>query len=485
MLTPSMGVVIQEMIEPEFAGVCFTEGPTPQTQTLTIVESTNGCGDSLVSGENTPSHYQIDRSGQISTCIEQVGKPSQELIKEVAMTSRRIADHFSSPQDVEWAFADGQLFILQARPITVIGSGNNKKQSKYALTSNIVGFEVSSPFISMRDQLYEWAITQTDPMLLRGSYHLLVSQNDDGCWRLEGHPEWDTVGTAMIIQLLIEGGVSPSLTWSLPHPRTNSVSLGIPAAIKWLIQNVKDGPPLGSDIWDTCQVVRSLLRCGIRPDEPMVRRPIEFVMREISSGSEDTNRQEWSGAGVLAVALQMFHELDAKEEMKSCVRLLLSIQSPDGDFSRPNMKENQIQVPSEWHTAQVISALVQSPRDVDVSKAITQACRWLENRQNVTGYWGVEDPPYSVYNCFFTAYAVIALSDAGVDRAKSINKACKWLKGQQNARGDFGDLASSLMALTAFQKVYGPMFTLKLPLPLFLTIQSTLSTSEINRLEFL
>ena len=85
----------------------------------------------------------------------------------------------------------------------------------------------------------------------------------------------------------------------------------------------------------------------------------------------------------------MFHEIDAKEEMKSCIKLLLSFQSSDGDFSRSNLQQEKTQVPSEWHTAQAISALVRSPRDIDVTKAISQACQWLINRQHATGYWGV------------------------------------------------------------------------------------------------
>jgi rifampicin phosphotransferase len=36
--------------------------------------------------------------------------------------ARRIAAHFGSPQDIEWALADGELFLLQARPVTALPS---------------------------------------------------------------------------------------------------------------------------------------------------------------------------------------------------------------------------------------------------------------------------------------------------------------------------------------------------------------------------
>lgn len=91
---------------------------------------------------------------------------------------------------------------------------------------------------------------------------------------------------------------------------------------------------------------------------------------------------------------------------------------------------------------------------------------------------GESSKPYSLYNSFFTSYAVLALCDASGDYKIPVNKACKWLKGQQKMRGDFGDLASSLMTIAALQKVYGPMFELKLPLPIFLRIQTTLSSAE-------
>ena len=240
-----MGVVIQEMLKPDFAGVCFTEGPTPQTQAYTIVECTHGCGEILVSGQTTPSHYQLDRSWKIFKCKEQSINPPQSLIIDVAKLSQDIKNHFGSPQDVEWASINNKLFILQARPITVTGSGIRKAQSGYINASNSLSTENVNPLIGLRDDLHEWAITQSDPMFLRGAYYILTCQSDNGNWRLEGHPEWDAVGTAMIIQLLLDGGVSPALQWSLPYHKHNSVTLGIPIAVKWLVQKYQRGYSLG------------------------------------------------------------------------------------------------------------------------------------------------------------------------------------------------------------------------------------------------
>ncbi|MGB9881050.1 MAG: PEP/pyruvate-binding domain-containing protein, partial [Anaerolineae bacterium] len=41
-----------------------------------------------------------------------------EQVRQVAGTVLALEQHFNAPQDMEWAFAQGQLYILQARPIT-------------------------------------------------------------------------------------------------------------------------------------------------------------------------------------------------------------------------------------------------------------------------------------------------------------------------------------------------------------------------------
>ena len=39
-------------------------------------------------------------------------------LQELAATCLRIEAHYGRPVDVEWAFAGGRLYLLQARPVT-------------------------------------------------------------------------------------------------------------------------------------------------------------------------------------------------------------------------------------------------------------------------------------------------------------------------------------------------------------------------------
>jgi pyruvate,water dikinase len=43
-----------------------------------------------------------------------------EAVAELISYGVRIEDHYDMSQDIEWAFSDGELFILQSRPITAL-----------------------------------------------------------------------------------------------------------------------------------------------------------------------------------------------------------------------------------------------------------------------------------------------------------------------------------------------------------------------------
>gem|GEM_PF-1490265 len=45
---------------------------------------------------------------------------SDEQALQLARLGKKIEQHFGSPQDIEWAIAEGQIFILQSRPITTL-----------------------------------------------------------------------------------------------------------------------------------------------------------------------------------------------------------------------------------------------------------------------------------------------------------------------------------------------------------------------------
>ena len=58
-----MAVVVQQMVAPEKSGVLFTVDPVQRRRDRMVVEAVFGLGEQVVSGEVTPDHYAVDRSG--------------------------------------------------------------------------------------------------------------------------------------------------------------------------------------------------------------------------------------------------------------------------------------------------------------------------------------------------------------------------------------------------------------------------------------
>ena len=142
----NIAVVVQRMVEAEKAGVLFTSHPSTGDETA-IVEAAWGLGEAVVSGSVSPDNYVIDRTtDEIETVTiaskklmfvrdEETGETVEREVPADKRDARVLTDdelwallelgdlveaHFDGPQDVEWALADGEIYMLQSRPITTI-----------------------------------------------------------------------------------------------------------------------------------------------------------------------------------------------------------------------------------------------------------------------------------------------------------------------------------------------------------------------------
>lgn len=137
----SIAVIVQEMVDSEFAGVMFTADPVTGHRDRLVIESNPGLGEAVVSGMVTTDRAVIGegntvierRAGQANTVIRlqagggthlEQGDPSLRLdesqLLTIAEAGRRIRDGFGRPMDIEWAVSRGQVKILQARPMTAL-----------------------------------------------------------------------------------------------------------------------------------------------------------------------------------------------------------------------------------------------------------------------------------------------------------------------------------------------------------------------------
>ena len=141
----AMGVVVQVMIPSEVSGILFTANPTNGERSEMIVNSSFGLGEAVVGGQVTPDTFIVDRTtltsketilgpkehqivydGDQGIKIEKVSESNQgisslsdSMLTELCNAALKVeALYEGKPQDIEWAFCNGKLHLLQSRPIT-------------------------------------------------------------------------------------------------------------------------------------------------------------------------------------------------------------------------------------------------------------------------------------------------------------------------------------------------------------------------------
>ena len=147
-----IAVVVQEMVDADKSGVLFTSHPSTGAPVVTI-EAAWGLGEAVVSGAVTPDNYVIGRAtGDLRDTnvaekkVMHIRDPetgetveravpedkrearvlSDEELDELRDLGEEIEEYYNDPQDVEWAIHDGEVYLLQSRPITTIAEGSTE-----------------------------------------------------------------------------------------------------------------------------------------------------------------------------------------------------------------------------------------------------------------------------------------------------------------------------------------------------------------------
>ncbi len=141
----SVAVVVQKMVQSEISGIAFSVHPVTEDRNQLIIEAGYGLGEAIVSGQITPDSYVIEKNPRaildiniaeqerglyrgakenewkaISSEKQQMQKLSDAQILELSELILRIENHYGFPCDIEWAYAKGDFFIVQSRPITTL-----------------------------------------------------------------------------------------------------------------------------------------------------------------------------------------------------------------------------------------------------------------------------------------------------------------------------------------------------------------------------
>jgi hypothetical protein len=135
-----VAVIVQKMIEGECSGVAFSRDP--QDPEFVLISAAWGLGQGIVQGQINSDSYRVDPQGGIlgeiglkPSCLRLVDGQIREVpvpdeaqhiavlnesqILELGRWSRSIEAQLDCPQDMEWTVDQGELYLLQTRPITV------------------------------------------------------------------------------------------------------------------------------------------------------------------------------------------------------------------------------------------------------------------------------------------------------------------------------------------------------------------------------
>jgi pyruvate,water dikinase len=139
---PRVGVVVQRMIEPDCAGVMFTQNPLNGASER-IIEASWGLGEAVVAGLVVPDNYALDEQGRVlrrtaghkdvalssapgGGTVEQAVVDdlvaalclTDDMLSRLHELAMRCEAFFGAGLDIEWAFAGNVLYLLQCRAMT-------------------------------------------------------------------------------------------------------------------------------------------------------------------------------------------------------------------------------------------------------------------------------------------------------------------------------------------------------------------------------
>ncbi|MCK8610605.1 phosphoenolpyruvate synthase [Agromyces sp. C10] len=146
---PVLAVVVQTQVASDRSGVMFTVDPSTGARDRLVIEAALGLGEVVVSGAVEPDTYVVAKDGPRLISVR-VGRQSHTLVPgsggtvvredldpvradarvltddevlAVASLGLQVEQHYGEPQDTEWAYSAGRLWMLQSRPVTTLGGG--------------------------------------------------------------------------------------------------------------------------------------------------------------------------------------------------------------------------------------------------------------------------------------------------------------------------------------------------------------------------
>ena len=141
----ALAVVVQLLVPAEVAGILFTANSITGVRDQALINASWGLGEAIVGGRVTPDTIIVDKkTGQVvdyevadkqvmtvrvngateeqavPETLRKVPALSEEHTQKLTRLGSDIEMLYEMPMDIEWTLTDGELAIVQARPITAL-----------------------------------------------------------------------------------------------------------------------------------------------------------------------------------------------------------------------------------------------------------------------------------------------------------------------------------------------------------------------------
>jgi pyruvate,water dikinase len=138
----AISVIVQQQIASDVSGIGFSLNPLNNCYDEVVINASFGLGEAVVAGQVSPDEFIVEKTemkvlisdirdkefglqlgvdGGITELViadPKAASLNQTQVLELAQLIKDVETFYGVPVDTEWAFADGVLYLLQARPIT-------------------------------------------------------------------------------------------------------------------------------------------------------------------------------------------------------------------------------------------------------------------------------------------------------------------------------------------------------------------------------
>ena len=245
-------VIVQRLVAADVAGVVFTHDPRTGLDDV-VIEAAWGLGESVVNARVIPDTIIVTAAGAVHSSVGSKAtrldlrddglqrravaaadrrRPAltEAQITEIARTAREAHSAFGHPLDIEWAIADGILWLLQARPITTHPEPRKAPAATQPETVLVRGVGCSPGRVNGTSVVVRGldAFTRVQPG------DILVCRTTD--------PAWTPLFSIVSAVVTETGGL-------LSHAAIVAREAGIPAVVGAVeaMQRIEDGSPISVD----------------------------------------------------------------------------------------------------------------------------------------------------------------------------------------------------------------------------------------------